>query len=266
MQPDRRIIFYLPLTIALVTVSVLYLAIVLEWMGASTGRGAMFCEFSDGLIKQPVNTYSNIGFVLAGLFIGWSQAHARFSNNYNALTNRRFVSAFYATLAVLIGPGSMAMHATMTDVGGFLDMLSMYLIASFIFSYALTRFFNIKNIGFVITFSLSLIILLYVNSLEDVVVPFVGFIGSLFFGIFLVAAAIIELLHHFIKKSNVDIKFGIATILVMGAAVFVWKISHTDGIWCSPDSLLQGHGLWHLLCALAVYLLYRFYVSEHIES
>ena len=266
MQPYRRILFYFPLSIAFVSVAILYVAIVSGWMGPPTGVVDMFFEVSDGLILQPVNTYSNIGFIIAGLTIGWSQAHGNYSFNINALTNGRFLSGFYATLAVLLGPGSMAMHATMTEIGGFLDMMSMYLIASLIFSYAFIRFFNLKNLGFVITFSSSLVFLLYINTLKEVEVPFVGFIGSFFFGLFLIVSAILELLHHFIKKTNIDVRFGFASIFVMGLAVCIWKKSHTGDVWCDPHSIIQGHGAWHLLCAFAVYLLYRYYVSENMDT
>ena len=32
--------------------------------------------------------------------------------------------------------------------------------------------------------------------------------------------------------------------------------------WCRPDSLLQQHGAWHVLCAVAAYLLFRHYAAE----
>ena len=45
----------------------------------------------------------------------------------------------YACLVVLLGPGSMAMHATGSELGGNLDMLSMYLVAAFAAAYAAMR-------------------------------------------------------------------------------------------------------------------------------
>jgi hypothetical protein len=63
-----------------------------------------------------------------------------------------------------------------------------------------------------------------------------------------------------------DIKYGIASILVMFIATFIWKMSLTDGPWCDPSSLIQGHGFWHLLNATSIYFLYRFYVSENLIS
>ena len=31
---------------------------------------------------------------------------------------------------------------------------------------------------------------------------------------------------------------------------------------CWPSSVYQGHGVWHLLCAVAAYCLFRFWASE----
>ena len=42
-------------------------------------------------------------------------------------------------------------------------------------------------------------------------------------------------------------------------AFAIWNVTKT---WlCDPHSLLQGHAVWHLLCAVSAYLLYRYYAS-----
>ena len=41
----------------------------------------------------------------------------------------------------------------------------------------------------------------------------------------------------------------------------VWIPSQTGGLWCIPESWLQGHALWHVLCAVAAYLLGRHYTA-----
>lgn len=261
---SRKNIFWVPFGIAIVSLTVFTLAIIFHWMGEAAGVGGGFCEAGyDGLIKQPVNTFSNFGFIIVGISIAWSQAKGRFAQNNNIITRGSFFAAFYATLSILLGPGSMAMHATTTRVGGFLDMLSMYLVASFIFSYAVTRLFQWKSVGFTTIFLSALSTLLYVHTLPYDV-PFVGFIGSFAFGVFLILTAIIELFSYFIRKVEIDVRFGIASILAMCLAFFIWNLSLSDSPFCDPSSLIQGHGIWHLLNALSIYFLYRFYVSEHI--
>ncbi|MCO5230553.1 MAG: ceramidase [Chitinophagales bacterium] len=262
---DRKTVFYIPLIVAIISLSLFTIAIFLHWFGEPVGAGADFCEAGrPGLIKQPVNTFSNIGFVLVGLFIGWSQASGHYSQNKNLITQGLFFSTFFACLSVLLGPGSMAMHATTSRVGGFLDMLSMYLVASFIFSYAITRLMKWSNNGFILAFIFAMTVQLVVHNL-DYEVPVVGFIGSFCFGVFLILTAIIEFLNYIIHRPNIQIKYGIASALAMCVAFFVWNLSLSSSPWCDPSSLIQGHGIWHLLNATSIYFLYRFYVSERNE-
>src|SRR6185436_3351343 len=99
--------------------------------------GANFCEAGTGLIRQPANTFSNVGFVTAGLLIAW---HASVPGNVGRrLSTYPWLATGIACVVVLLGPGSAAMHATQSALGGHLDMLSMYLIASFAAAYAVTR-------------------------------------------------------------------------------------------------------------------------------
>lgn len=263
---SRKNIFWIPLGIAIVSLTVFTLAVIFHWMGPAEGVGGGFCEAGyDGLIKQPVNTFSNIGFIIVGLSIAWSQAKGSYSQNNNLITRTNFFAIFYASLSILLGPGSMAMHATTTRVGGFLDMMSMYLIASFIFSYAVARLFKWKSIGFTTMFLLALSSQLYAHTLPYEV-PFVGFIGSFAFGVFLILTVIIEIFSYAIRRVKINLFYGIASILAMCLAFFIWNLSLSDSPWCDPSSLIQGHGIWHILNAVSIYFLYRFYVSENIVS
>lgn len=45
-----------------------------------------------------------------------------------------------------------------------------------------------------------------------------------------------------------------AAVAALAVGVVVFVLSRTGGPWCVPDSLLQGHAVWHLLTALALAL------------
>ncbi len=53
-----------------------------------------------------------------------------------------------------------------------------------------------------------------------------------------------------------------AAVATMAVAFAIW-IAAQHG-WCDPGSLLQGHAVWHLLNALAAYLLFAYYASERV--
>ena len=48
------------------------------------------------------------------------------------------------------------------------------------------------------------------------------------------------------------------------AAATIWILDRSD-VLCMPTSIFQGHALWHLLCALAIFLLYFYYRSEEFD-
>ena len=53
---------------------------------------------------------------------------------------------------------------------------------------------------------------------------------------------------------------GVVALAAMLVAFTIWLLSNAG--WCDPDSLLQGHAAWHLLCAASAYLMFRLWASE----
>lgn len=249
---------------AVVSMALFLAGVYYHWFGADVGVGDVFCEGPyPGLIKQPVNTWSNLGFVTAGLIMGWQLTKGVFKSNRNSLTGTNFFGAFFASLAVLLGPGSMALHATMSDVGGFFDMLSMYLVASFTTAYSAQRFFNWKPWQFLLLFTASLSVCLWADNKPYHII--FDYFGNTTFAFFISLTILFEILNTYVRKMQHQKKWGLIAIGSLLTALGVWNVSQTGQFFCNPWSLIQGHAIWHLLDALAVYGLFRFYVSEHKE-
>ena len=45
-------------------------------------------------------------------------------------------------------------------------------------------------------------------------------------------------------------------------ALLIWGTGVPGHPWCNPDSWLQAHMIWHLLCALATLSFFNFYRKE----
>ncbi len=135
---DTRRPFLAAVATAVASTGLLLVAIRFGWLGQDVGRGANFCEAArDGWVKQPANSLSNLGFVVAGLAVGW---HARRRSLLgDTLPRLPGTATGLACLVVLLGPASAAMHATQSSLGGYLDLTSMYLVAGFAAAYATTR-------------------------------------------------------------------------------------------------------------------------------
>lgn len=228
----------------------LALAVAGGWLGADVGRGANFCEAArQGLVRQPANTFSNVGFVLAGLLIAWDA---------RGLEPRRGLATAFACLVVLLGPGSAAMHATQSSAGGHLDMASMYMVASAIAAYAAMRWLR-RDAGFLAVAFAGGFALCELVGAWGVVVPVVMTTGNAIFGLLLVVAVVLEVL-IMRRGSQARRGYAFASVATILAAFVIWNAARA---WmCDPHSLLQGHAAWHLLDAVSAYLLYRYYASE----
>lgn len=258
--------FWITLGIAVFSLSLFFLAVFNHWFGPAADVGGAFCEAArEGLVKQPANTWSNLGFVVAGLTMAWQLATGQFSGNKNPFTQSPFTATFFPSLVVLLGPGSMAMHATETSIGGALDMLSMYLVASFAASYAMQRFFDWANWQFVVSFLLIIIICEWAGTYHERI-PLVHYAGNLAFGVFLTVTTIFELLNGYVKKISLEKRYGFYSLGSISLAFLIWNMWLDGSPLCNPGSLIQGHAIWHLLDALAAYFLFRMYVSEHREN
>jgi hypothetical protein len=230
------------------------------WLGPDVGRGAQFCEVSGGPLNQPVNTLSNLGFVAVGLVIA-ARAQRPGGLGTSTMARRPGLALAFACLVVLLGPGSMALHATGTELGGDLDMLSMYLVAAFAVAYAAMRRFA-RGPVFLAAAYAGVVLACELAGFYTREIPVVHFAGNLAFGAFLVLAIVLERSLARARGLRLDHRWLGGSIASLGLAFAVWNTAVTGAALCFPHSLYQGHAVWHLLCALSAYCLFRLYVSE----
>ncbi len=243
----RRPLVLAALTAAL-SLTALALAVRFGWLGEDLDRGADFCEAAAGRVRQPVNTLSNLGFVVAGLLV------ARDADRMPRM------GTVYACLVVLLGPASMAMHATESDLGGHLDLLSMYLVASFAVAYAATRLSGRGPGFFWGVFAAGLVGSELVGAIPREL-PVVMHPGNLAFGALLVTALVLE--RRLLRRGiALDRRWILAAAGSLALAFAVWNTGKDGSPLCWPGSVYQGHGVWHVLCAVAAYCLFRYWASE----
>ncbi|MBN19193.1 MAG: hypothetical protein CL758_06970 [Chloroflexi bacterium] len=99
----------------------------LDQTSSSNGSVSRWCErISTGIFKEPINSLSNLGFIISGLLmlctLSRDSTNKYKVNNFHGLTP---ISLFYAGSVVYLGIGSLLMHGTNTHWGGWADNLSM---------------------------------------------------------------------------------------------------------------------------------------------
>jgi hypothetical protein len=236
------------------------------WPGEPGRHGMVFCERSRaGLVRQPMNTWSNLAFVAVGLWIGaraWRERAAGPPRDpRNPMLSNALFPTLYASVAVLLGPASMALHATTTEWGGKLDVFCMYLWVAFVVAYALLRAADLSPPAFLATWA-ALVAVLGSVWLGDLL-PAWGSAGSALFGVLLAVYAGLEAWISRVRRElRADRRLLVAAAAIFLVAFAIWVPSRTGGPLCAPDSLLQGHAIWHVLNAASVGALYAFYRSE----
>lgn len=227
-----------------------------DWMGEGGKAASEYCEaFGTGWVRQPANSWSNLGFIVVGLVIAL-QGRGR-----GSFYRSSFYPVLFSFLAVFLGVGSFAYHASTTVFGGCLDAGSMFLLSSFMLAYALSRLLSLSVTQFALLCVFCVLVSLYIES-RSMVFPGSIDAGSIIFGLFLFLAATVELCLILVRKVAIAGVWAVAFIITFIVSITIWSMSRTGGAWCDPGSLLQGHAAWHLLDAVCVYFMYRYYRSE----
>lgn len=106
----------------------------------SVGDISRWCErVSPGIFREPINAFSNVGFMIAGLIMFWTLSKEdNKTNDFTGLTN---ISILYASVVIFLGPGSFLMHGTHSYWGQWIDNVSMvtYIIVPWLY--------NLKELG-----------------------------------------------------------------------------------------------------------------------
>lgn len=78
--------------------------------------------------------------------------------------------------------------------------------------------------------------------------------------VFYFAPALLPTLHNEVKRKYTPWFFvGFASFF---GALLIWGTGVPDHPWCNPDSWLQAHMIWHVLCAVATLSFFNFYRKE----
>ena len=214
--------------------------------------GNCYCEAyptppATALVKQPVNTWSGLFPVIAGLVILALADRERRSPSapVNPMTTGGFYAIAFGAVVLFLGPGAMFFHGGLTRLGGWLDNLSMTLFISFLILYELARIWRWDD-------NLTAFVAAYagVNIAAGLVTWLVEGSGTFIFAGLVLLAIALEVYILLARPGGVERRFGpwmLLALVTFGLATVVWRLSWTGAPLCDPTSVLQGHGVWHML-------------------
>jgi Ceramidase len=234
----------------------------LSWIAVSSLSGVAFspatclsthcfCEAprTGSSVVQPANAWSSFAFVWLGGLI-WLAA--RRGGGGSAFPPA--AAKVYAIAAIIVGVGSFLLHATLTLWGQFADVLGMYLIAAFGLTYALSRtrgWTDARSVGVFAATAKALVLslLLWPESRRWL------------FAVVLILTLLVEIGWAWRKRPGAKLRLLLFGIAANALAFAIWTLDQ-NGTVCNPNSLLQGHAIWHFLGALSVWMTYCYYRSE----
>lgn len=240
------------------------------WMLAG-GNSMHFCEKNrwDMLIIQPSNTWSNMGYLLVGLVLVSIGLKDHFYKGREDLNN--FMARFPAFTLLIGGAmlwlffGSFLYHASMTKTFQIMDITGIYAVLIALFTYNAFKAFPFIRIGNKLQSSHKLLLSLglAVNLLFVIEVWKwnVNVVFPILIGVFF-ALNLFNLKRQIILKMYK--KYMFSSFLTLMVAGTIWILDRSN-LFCMPESIFQGHALWHLLTAAAVLLLYLYYRSEEVD-
>jgi dihydroceramidase len=209
-----------------------------------------FCEaVREGPVAQPANTVSSLAFVLVGL---WAFAAVAGARRTNANADGALIP-WLALVVALVGLSSAFYHATLTFLGQYLDVLSMYLLGALLLCGALVRRGALRApaaVALFVAIAVSLGVAQYVYPESRRVL----------FALVLLPGIVLEVLPAtsglpWRDPRRVLLYTGIGLLVV---AYGLWVLDDR-GVLCWPNSLLQGHAAWHTLTAVSTLMLVLHY-------
>jgi dihydroceramidase len=203
-------------------------------------------------VAQPANAWSSLAFVLAGLWI--AQGSIAIRGKSNRMVGEPIWRCIYGYALVTIGLGSYFYHASLTFAGQVCDMSGMYLLITFALLYGLARRTRMSTVIALTTYLLcNLALMSFQVTFPD--------LRRYVFATLVLGVVVMEAGYRGSPGNVIASPWLWRATAAMGVAFAVWVLDITKAV-CTPGSLLQGHALWHILCASAGWCLYRYYESQ----
>jgi hypothetical protein len=199
--------------------------------------GESDCEsIGVGVLAQPVNAFSSLAFVVFGFIVLFSMRAQGQTERVNRL--------IIAMLMIATGIGSVLFHGPQGPASHFLHDVTILLTMTAIVA---------MNLAGILEWTERrvLVILLSVGIAVSVVLLTWPSSTNVVAGIALAALVGQDIALH--RSGSINTRWWIAAVVAMAIALLFFIAGRTGGLFCDSSSLFQGHALWHILAATALW-------------
>jgi len=137
----------------------------------------------------------------------------------------------------------------------------MFICVSYCVTYPLARIVRRGPVFFLVKY--TLIATLLVVGLRLGMLP-----GSEAFGALIILSVLWECVYRFMNRKQLrfDNKWVFFTALSFFTAFGIRNLSLEARPFYNPNTIFQGHAVWHILCAVSGWTIYKYYCSERLAE
>lgn len=193
-------------------------------------------------VAAPANTWSNLAYVLAAVWI-WRRRREAASRAVR----------WFAPIALAVGAASFLYHASFLFALQVCDLTAMYLFSGLLLALDLARAGLVTERRVPLAFGLA------AGVPVAAVIVLRGPWGPVLFGVEVLAVLALEIALWRRAAHAADYRDLRRAILALAVAWGFWWVDLTR-VWCDPrNHVVQGHALWHMVNSLCFPFLFRYY-------
>lgn len=225
------------------------------WYSITESQGAPNIKWCEETlcqwISEPANTWSNLGYLIAGAVI----TYLAFKKN------EAFELKQFGPIIFFMGAMSFFYHQSNFYGSQILDFVGMFFFVGWAMGMNLIRM-KVMARNYLIPFNL-LVAAIYTASMH------LMYLNGLRYQVLVLISGFIILATEIFaqKKQRSDLIWFSASIVILILA-FGFSISDGKRIWCDPTQhgwFSQGHAVWHWLAAIGMFTIYKHYSQKKLR-
>lgn len=203
------------------------------------------------VITEPANTWSNIGYLLAAIFI----TYLAYKNKHNSNLKQ------FGPIIFFMGAMSLFYHASNFYGSQILDFVGMFFFVGWAIAMNLVRLGKIKS-NQVVWFNLTL-------ASTYTVAMHAMYVAQIKFQVIVLISAFVIVTTEILARKVTKVTYGWFTAtLALLIVAFSFSISDNTRFWCDPSQhgwFSQGHAMWHWIAAFAMVTIYKHYSQPALK-
>ena len=203
------------------------------------------------VISEPANTWSNLGYILVGVWLAWT-----------ARTAKSAAMRVFGPMAMVTGICSLVYHASNNYLTQVFDFIGMF------FYVYLLVVINLRRLSWVSQRRMWLLYSALVVGSTALVHAM--YLADLHYQMLIAISALLIIVTEVLLYRRGDgerysYKWFVAGLLTISVAQ-VFSLLDISRTWCEPENLvLHGHALWHVIGSISIVFTFLHYRQMELD-